>query len=272
MQARLFCKTGQLAGATFAIGEQATIGTRAENEIVLYPKIVSGRHARISFDKAQDSYFLEDLASKNGTALDGIEISGRVRLGSLHVVTVAGEFDFIFQRIQRRENQEADEADPASAKTVPLEPEPKVAGAARAAVTEKPKPPEGHKDVPPASPAAEPSAKPFTTPFGLEVALPAGGRKMIPLVPGENSVGRSSACQICLDHHSVSRQHAILLAHPDGVVLIDLGSKNRTKVNEKRISGRIELHAGMLICFGAVETRLVLQPGRKAPAGESDNR
>lgn len=116
--------------------------------------------------------------------------------------------------------------------------------------------------APPAVP--EVIGKSFATPFGLEVALPAGGRKVFPLVPGENSVGRSSACQICLDHHSVSRQHAILLAHSDRVVLIDLGSKNRTTVNNKEVSGRLELQAGILICFGAVETRLVLQPNPTA--------
>ncbi len=97
MPARLFCKTGELAGSSYTIGHEATIGRTSDNEITLHPTIISGRHARIYFDPAQQCYLLEDLESSNGTALDGVAVREAVRLGPLHVITFAGQFDFFFQ-------------------------------------------------------------------------------------------------------------------------------------------------------------------------------
>ena len=95
MQARFFCKTGALAGSEHGIGDDATIGRGPGSEIVLDSDLVSTNHARITFDAAADAYFLEDLDSRNGTRLDGVPVSGRARLGDLHVVTVAAH-DFLF--------------------------------------------------------------------------------------------------------------------------------------------------------------------------------
>ncbi len=97
MKARLFCKTGQLAGASFEIGKEATIGKSPGNSIQLYPALISGKHARISFDEKAGTYVLEDLNSRNGTKLDGVSVKGKERLGKLHVITLANTFDFFFQ-------------------------------------------------------------------------------------------------------------------------------------------------------------------------------
>ncbi|MCI0699287.1 FHA domain-containing protein [candidate division KSB1 bacterium] len=97
MRARLFCKTGQLAGAEYLIALEATIGKGVENSIVLYPGIVSSRHARIFFDENEKRYCLEDLGSRNGTKLDGVKITQKQKLRDLHVITFAENFDFIFQ-------------------------------------------------------------------------------------------------------------------------------------------------------------------------------
>ena len=97
MKARLFCKTGQLAGEEFLLGREATIGSRSGNEIVLYPKVISGQHARIYFDNDRKSYFLEDLNSRNGTKLDGMKVMRKEKLDKLHVITFARIFEFIFQ-------------------------------------------------------------------------------------------------------------------------------------------------------------------------------
>lgn len=96
-KAKLFCKTGQLSGATFEIQRVTTIGKSAENTIQLYPALISGKHARISFDEKANGYFLEDLNSRNGTRLDGMRIRGKERLGKLNVITFADTFDFFFQ-------------------------------------------------------------------------------------------------------------------------------------------------------------------------------
>ena len=97
MHAKLFCKTGQLAGKSFHITDEASIGTSPENSIHLKPGILSGKHARIFFDKKKTSYFLEDLRSYNGTKLDGKDVHGKVKLNKRHIITFANTFNFIFQ-------------------------------------------------------------------------------------------------------------------------------------------------------------------------------
>ena len=97
MAAVLFCKTGLFSGTSFKIENEATVGKSDTNKIVLRSDIVSSNHAKITFDDAQKSYFLEDLGSSNGTLLDGIRVTGKERLERLHVITFAGKFDFIFQ-------------------------------------------------------------------------------------------------------------------------------------------------------------------------------
>jgi pSer/pThr/pTyr-binding forkhead associated (FHA) protein len=100
MKARFFCKTGQLAGASFEIAREATIGKNPGNTIQLYPALISGQHARIYFDDKAGSYFLEDMNSRNGTKLDGVPVKGKQRLDRLHVITLANAFDFFFQVLE----------------------------------------------------------------------------------------------------------------------------------------------------------------------------
>lgn len=96
MSAHLFCKTGALSGSEYPIGEEATIGRGAQNDITLPPDAVSGQHARVFFDDDEGCYVLEDLDSSNGTQLDDTEVIDPVPLKDLHVITFAQELDFIF--------------------------------------------------------------------------------------------------------------------------------------------------------------------------------
>ena len=95
MPAHFFCKTGQFAGSSFEIANEAIIG-RTQDNIRLPADVVSGTHARIYFDAERKSYFLEDLKSRNGTKLDGMPVTEPVKLGPLHVVTIADQIDFIY--------------------------------------------------------------------------------------------------------------------------------------------------------------------------------
>ncbi len=99
MNARLFCKTGQLAGADYPIGKEVTIGTAVGNTIQLYPTVISSRHARIFLDEKSGKYMIEDFNSSNGTRVDGMPVRGTMRLEQLNVITFAGSFDFLFQII-----------------------------------------------------------------------------------------------------------------------------------------------------------------------------
>lgn len=107
MKARLFSKTGQLAGANFEVGSDAMIGKSADCAIQLYPQLISSRHARLYFDEKAQRYFLEDLGSRNGTKLDGVRVKGKEPLGALHVITFANTFDFLFQVVDESKQQPA---------------------------------------------------------------------------------------------------------------------------------------------------------------------
>jgi len=97
MPARLLCRIGPMRGTDFDLGREATLGRHPECTVVLPVPAVSGRHARIEWDEAAGSYFLEDLGSLNGTELDGERLTGRERLDRLHVITLGGKLDLIFQ-------------------------------------------------------------------------------------------------------------------------------------------------------------------------------
>src|SRR5689334_6062988 len=76
-----------LAGDTF------TIGRKPENDLPIDDHTVSSRHAKII--RVQSVYFLEDLKSTNGTAVNGKAID-RVQLHDADVITI-GQHRLIFQ-------------------------------------------------------------------------------------------------------------------------------------------------------------------------------
>jgi DNA-binding winged helix-turn-helix (wHTH) protein len=73
---------------------------------------------------------------------------------------------------------------------------------------------------------------------------------------GENGVGRELPTDVWLDSGSVSRRHARITVEGSTVWLEDLGSKNGTTVNGKRIASRVKLDDGDEVRFGAVLMRL----------------
>lgn len=92
----LFCMTGEFAGRRFRIADEATIGSAADNDVVLESATVSRHHARIT--ASEGGYRLEDLGSSNGTRLDGDLLREPEWLDELHVVTFAEEHDFVVRR------------------------------------------------------------------------------------------------------------------------------------------------------------------------------
>ncbi|MEM7798481.1 MAG: FHA domain-containing protein [Chloroflexota bacterium] len=60
-------------------------------------------------------------------------------------------------------------------------------------------------------------------------------------------IGRGSDCDIVLPERQVSRHHVRLSLEEDGVLLHDLGSKNGTHINGKRITGTVPLNDGDLV-------------------------
>jgi pSer/pThr/pTyr-binding forkhead associated (FHA) protein len=73
--------------------ETLTIGRKADNTLVIEDPAVSGHHARIA--KVQAVFFLEDLKSTNGTAINGMPIT-RHQLRDADVITI-GQHRLVFQ-------------------------------------------------------------------------------------------------------------------------------------------------------------------------------
>ena len=65
-------------------------------------------------------------------------------------------------------------------------------------------------------------------------------------------LGRIKACDICLQDHNASREHAVLEREGAGWVLQDLGSTNGTLVNGEEV-GRVRLRDGDVIIIGVTE-------------------
>lgn len=70
-----------------------------------------------------------------------------------------------------------------------------------------------------------------------------------PLISGQNRIGRSSECEICLPSSHVSRVHAIITIKENIITIADQGSANGTYVNDKKIK-EIELTKGDVITMG----------------------
>jgi len=82
----------------------------------------------------------------------------------------------------------------------------------------------------------------------------------LPPVPGQYVIGRCDEVDMCIDHISVSRRHAVL-THLDGAwVLSDLGSRNGTWVNGWRLPGPAPIEVGDLVELGSRRFVVVDRP------------
>jgi pSer/pThr/pTyr-binding forkhead associated (FHA) protein len=75
-------------------------------------------------------------------------------------------------------------------------------------------------------------------------ALLVRGARQIELMDGELVLGRQGAGIGDVADPSVSRHHARISISPAGVEVEDLGSKNGTYVNDRRVNGRAPIADG----------------------------
>jgi DNA-binding winged helix-turn-helix (wHTH) protein len=79
------------------------------------------------------------------------------------------------------------------------------------------------------------------------------GQRRLPLVAGENIVGRDATAPVRLDDPVVSRRHARIAVSGAGTLIEDLGSKNGTFIDGQRLAdGPVALRDGNRIAFGSV--------------------
>ncbi|HEY2222185.1 FHA domain-containing protein [Actinomycetospora sp.] len=111
-----------------------------------------------------------------------------------------------------------------------------------------------------------------TTRAVLVVDDPAGSRLEDAEVDGRVELGRDPACEVAVDHPSVSWRHVALAPDPSGGgwTVTDLGSTNGTTVDGVRIAGPTPLPPGSVLALGTDGPRVRLQVPEPGPAVRTD--
>lgn len=271
MRARLFAKTGELAGLSFEIERETTLGRADDNRIVLPSALVSAHHARITWDSELASFVIEDLGSRNGTFLGDRPIQGAERLERLEVISFAGQLDFIFQVPTQDPPALPPPPAPPSAEPpsdgtflgVEAAPLPAALFAEAVAVGgvgehTRLAPLEAWR-LPELAPPEPVSPVPLR--FRLEVERGEGVTALFALSPGEHVVGRADDCEVTISDPALSRHHCQLIVTAIEVRAADLGSTNRTFLAGEPISGEVVVPPGVELRFGSVPARVTIQAG-----------
>ncbi len=87
------------------------------------------------------------------------------------------------------------------------------------------------------------------------------GRRLVPLRPGENLLGRDVASIIPFDSAHVSRRHGRIVVSGEAALLEDLGSKNGTTLGGRRITGPTRLADGDVVGIGSIQLVFRSQAG-----------
>ncbi len=102
-------------------------------------------------------------------------------------------------------------------------------------------------------------------PAFLYVEKGPGAGQLVPVRQGSLVIGRASVADLRLQHPSISRRHAQLIRRGELFFIKDLGSQNGTFVNQRRLSGEVEVQPGDLVALGNAVIRLRGPIGRSAP-------
>jgi hypothetical protein len=89
----------------------------------------------------------------------------------------------------------------------------------------------------------------------------AWGGRVLPLIEGENVIGRGDDCHVRIESAKVSRRHARILVAGGRAIVEDLGSKNGTFVGTNTVAAPTRLADGDEILVGAAVLRF------RGPAG-----
>jgi hypothetical protein len=91
------------------------------------------------------------------------------------------------------------------------------------------------------------------------------GNRKVPLIEGENILGRHPDAQARIDQSAVSRRHARIRIHAGRAVLEDLKSRNGTFLRGRRLKDSAPLRDGDEIGLGPVKVTFRIFPGRTTP-------
>lgn len=179
------------------------LGRQPGLEIELPFPSVSFVHARLFCGELPNDWWVEDLGSLNGTTLDGRRLTPGIpqALRPNQRIRIAS-VDLVF------EGRAPKSAEP-----------PSTASIARLLIG----------DVFAKRPAEAPTL--------LIVSGPGAGSRLVLAESGRPYViGRSEECDLVLPTDSVSREHAVFVRNPEGVLVRDRGSKNGVRVGGRAVS------------------------------------
>ena len=212
--------------------------------------VVSTRHARVVLEEG--AWWLEDLGSRNGTYLNNKRLTSgskqRLRVGDEIGLGATGPKLWVEEAVGR--NLAATMAEPSAA--VPKQ----------TLMESRPTSPTG---VPimkvPAPEGASPTAPTPTIPTAstpgkqmVRLALKTGDGKRLTGQDMDVIIGRSRESTIRLEGDmslAVSRRHARIFYSGWKICIEDLGSRNGTWLNRKRVEGPTLINRGDVIEFGA---------------------
>ena len=89
-------------------------------------------------------------------------------------------------------------------------------------------------------------------PGALAVHWLLAGERRLPLMSGENIVGRAPQADVWIDHSTVSRRHACIVVAGAEARVEDLASKNGTSVGGNKLAAPRILRDGDRVAFGQV--------------------
>ncbi|MDN3640309.1 FHA domain-containing protein [Simiduia curdlanivorans] len=249
---------------SFAVTQEMIVGRGDQCDLIIKLGQTSRKHARLS--PGAEGLWVEDLQSSNGTFVDGKAVIGKVlaKHGSLlKFDTVCYNVVFESQHDNDISGDDTtvvgDKSEDESAKrasTLPpswaMEREQAVDGTQILGAS-------GIAGLQ-ANQATKVEKVSIATLVGL--SAPIEGKRFI-LKPdvdadaAEWSIGRGEASFVCIDHPSVSSNHAQLISDGNRWKLVDLVSANGTFVNGNKGLTTF-LKSGDKVCFGQVECQILL--------------
>lgn len=119
-------------------------------------------------------------------------------------------------------------------------------------------------------PIAPPVPEPAATGGGPYYRL-IGTAGEVPLLPGDNVLGREGAGIIAVHSSTVSRRHARLVVDAQGAAIEDLGSKNGTYVNDRPLNAQVRLADGDQVRIGSLLFTFRVSAGTESTETQSSH-
>ena len=107
----------------------------------------------------------------------------------------------------------------------------------------------------------------------LKLVVLAGAKEglEIPLKKDKFLIGRAKECSVRASSEAISRRHCAIIRVKDKWAIRDLGSRNGTYVNDKRITGPVRLKPGDELRVGPLKFRVASVAGAKTVEAPPDS-